>query len=301
MSSNKLPTTLDYDNGETHGLSKEAIRINASGINDYFTNTKQWYAEKLEGKEQGFQGNSFSVTGTITHFIAEQFVRFKTISKEDQQEISNYIKKHTDSNYSDYNADIDINYIMDNYRPMAETLINDYVMENMPSRVEDFVHMELADNLYVGGSIDAVLGGNITDCSNGKITVGSNPQPACIVDYKTTSMRPNSLRNKKINRKYKLQLLTYAWILTQQGQPVDRVRIVYVTQNDINRISEKTGKPMQSYPSEVVILTEGVTDEDLEMIESIIYMIRDGVIAWKDYPELRHVISQSYVDNTQNS
>ena len=301
MSSSKLPTVLDYDNGETHGLSDDAIRINASGINDYFTNTKQWYAEKLEGKEQGFQGNSASVTGTITHFIAEQFVKNGTVSKEDQVEIANYIKKHTDASYSDYNPDIDINYIMSNYKPMAETLINEYVIENMPSRVEDFVHMELADNLYVGGSIDAVLGGNITGCSNGKITVESSPQSACIVDYKTTSMRPNSLRNKKINRKYKLQLLTYAWILTQQGQPVDRIRIVYVTQNDINRVSEKTGKPMQSYPSEVVILTEGVTDEDLEMIESIIYMIRDGVIAWKDYPELRHVISQSYVDNTQNS
>ena len=286
-----LPTKLDYDNGETHGIPDDAIRINASGISRFFSHTTQWYREKMLG-ESGFTGNSASVNGTLVHYIAEQFARNNTITQDDKDEIAKYILKHTNSEYKDYNPDIDINYIEDNYKIMAETLVNDYLLENPPSRVEDFVAMEILPNIYVGGSIDNLTGGSITSCEDGKITVEANPQAAMICDYKTTSMRPGNLKGKSISWSHKLQLLTYAWILTQQGQPVDRIRIIYITSNDVNRISEKTGKPLQAYPSTIVTLTEQITESDLEMVGDIIHLIAESVQLWKTKPELHHILAQ---------
>ena len=57
-------------------------------------------------------------------------------------------------------------------------------------------------------------------------------------------------------------------------------------------ISEKTGKPLKSYPSDVTVLTEPITPEDLEMIGNIHQTIANSVEWFRDTPALRHVISQ---------
>lgn len=293
MELKELPTLLDYDNGETHGIPEGAVRINASGIATFFSSTSKWFRERLLG-ETGFTGNTASVQGTLVHYILERFAKNQSISEDDKQEIANYLMKHTTPGYKDYNPEIDINYIENNYKAMAETAVNDYLQANMPQCVEPFVVEEVAPGIFCGGSIDNITGGAIISSHNGKIELDSSKpvSSAMVVDYKTTSHRATSLKDKPIKWNYKLQLLVYAWILIKQGQPVDRIRIVYITTNDINRISEKTGKRMQDYPSTVVTQTEQITEEDLSMIEDMIYLIAESVDTWNKQPHLRHILAQ---------
>ena len=89
---------------------------------------------------------------------------------------------------------------------------------------------------------------------------------------------------------YKYQLLTYVWILKALGYNVTRIRLVYVNRAIDGGISEKTGKPLKSYPPEVTILTEEVNSEDMVFIEDQLELCSDSVKASKKHPELCHVI-----------
>ena len=112
-----------------------------------------------------------------------------------------------------------------------------------------------------------------------------------IYDFKTTSAKspPTS-----IPRAYWFQLMTYAYLYKQAGKPANYIEIVYVTRNETNRVSEVTGKPMKDYPSTVFRLREQVTADNLLLIENVIKLITDSVIAWKAQPELRYLLAQDY-------
>lgn len=268
----KLPCKLDYYNGENE-VPNDAFRISASGISRFFTSTNKWWRENLLD-EEGFTGSTASVLGTCVHYLCEQYGKNKKITAEDEKEIDNYILKHTDPEYADYNPEIDADLIYSQYKVMAEAAINDYVSLNVPSEIEPFVSEEVLPNIFVGGSIDNITG-------------------SIVVDYKTTSTKATSLP-KTIPYAYRCQLLTYAWVLKQQGKQVDRIRVVYITRNDTDRISEKTGKPLTQYPSKAVTLTESITEEDFDTIEGMIQVIAHSVKTWQDQPELRHLLAQDW-------
>ena len=288
----QIITKLDYNNG-TNVVPEGEFRISASGISKFFTATNAWYRENLLG-ESGFTGNSASVTGTIVHYILEQYAAKQHLSDEDKEQMELYITKHCDPSSADFEAEIDESYIRDQYKVMAETGVNSYLQENMPTHVEPFIANEVLPGIHVGGSIDNLTlenpkyssddhsFDNLVSCGGG-----------IICDYKTTGTRPTSLP-KNIQYSHKMQLLTYAWVLKQMGITIDRVRIIYITKNDTGRVSEKTGKPLTQYPSQVVTLTEQITDEDFDMVEGVIKLIAHSVDHWNKSPEFRHLLAQDW-------
>lgn len=261
---------LAYNNG-VGILNPGDFRISASGIARFYTAPTAWFRENLLG-ESGFISSTASVLGTCVHYVAEIFAKTGTFTEANKQEIEDYIVAHTTPTYTDYNPEVDGDIIRHQYKVMAQNLVTEYLAYNKPITVEPFVTEEILPGIFVGGSID-------------------NVSPGMIVDYKTSSMTklPDTIKFE-----YKLQLLTYAWIMRKRGTPIDRVRIVYITREVIGEISPKTGKQFKSYPSEVKVLTENVTEQDFEYIEGIIKLIAESVDRWKKVPEDRYLLAKDY-------
>lgn len=112
-----------------------------------------------------------------------------------------------------------------------------------------------------------------------------------ITDYKTTSL---TSPKDSIPYNYKLQLLCYAYIYRSLGFTVDRIQIVWITQPDINRVSEKTGKPLKDYPCQVIPVTYVLQEGDWNLIDSILNLVAESVEADKTTPALRHIIWKDY-------
>jgi len=241
-----------------------AFRISASQLSKFFDSTSQWYREHLLG-EAGFEGSVNSHLGTVVHAAAAMYIDSKSISKS---EIATYISS-LDSLTSEERQ-----FIADQHKPMIEALVNQYLSTAHITESESFLFQEILPGIGVGGSCDAY-----------------DQHSASIIDFKTTSSKTPPT---KFPRAYWFQLMTYAWLYKQQGKPVDYLKLIYVTTNEVGRISEKTGKPLQDYPSTVTILTEQVTAESLELIEGCIRLIADSVAYWQSHPEHRYLLAQDY-------
>ena len=158
---------------------------------------------------------------------------------------------------------------------MSERLVNDYILPNMPTRVEQFISVELLPGIYPSGSCDALHSND------------------CIVDYKTYN---SSTEPKTISQAYKYQLLIYAYIYRKMGLPIDRIRLVYVNRSiDTRRISEKTGKEIGKIQlPRVTVLTESITDEDIEFIESVLLLCAETYMKYKESPDLAYLLFRDY-------
>ena len=186
---------------------------------------------------------------------------------------------------------------------MSERLVNDYVLPNKSRYVftEPFVSVRENDSIYTGGSIDAVLSINGLSAEqkqafNERLDSDGNLLPATpelsilplrVIDYKTYNSKT---KPKSIPQYYKYQIHTYAYVLTKLSYLVEEVELVYVSRHIDGGISEKTGKPLKSYPSEVTVLTEQVTQEDLDFISNIISMNVDKYLYYTQHPELAYIL-----------
>jgi hypothetical protein len=256
-----VTTKLDY--ASTLIPEDGVFKISPSAFAKFIERPHVWYREEILGEDK-FEYNTASVLGTIVHYCAEKVAKEEEV---DTDEIDRYISKWTP------NDEYDPNEIRAQYIPMAERLVNDYVLER-----PDFLEIETShcalvkDNFYAAGTLD-VLEGVKNDCM--------------ISDYKSYSSKT---KPRTIPQHYKYQLLVYAWILTQNGYNVNRVRLVYINRHIEGEISEKTGKQMKSYPPEVTVLTEAVEQSDLDFIEGLLKLCVDSCLAGEKYPELAHVI-----------
>lgn len=113
----------------------------------------------------------------------------------------------------------------------------------------------------------------------------------CLVDFKSTS---NLTAPTDIPIYYLYQLLTYAYIYNKIGIPINRIRIVWVTNHIVGRISDKTGKPMKDYPATVSTSTQTITNEDMDFIESILKLIAEKVAYYKANPETAYLLFNDY-------
>jgi len=253
---------LDYYNGENI-VGEGNFRISASGISRFFTNTSTWFAENLTNTQESFKGNTASTLGVIVHGILEGYVTKNPLPVE---EIDDYLVKQ-----ATIVDDLDINYINHQY-PIMATVAMQYLANNLDGSevAEEFLVRELRNGIYVGGSCDLYTDNKV-------------------IDYKTTSAKSPP---KSIAYAHKLQLLTYATLLKAKGINIQYMEIVYITTDITGEISEKTGKQLKSYPSNVVVLTEPILKEDLEMITNIHELIGESVALFRDAPELRHILSQ---------
>jgi hypothetical protein len=249
---------------KVEGMPENAFRISASQLSRFFDETSKWYHEMLLG-EEGFAGSTASELGNVVHAAAAMYAETKDV---DREALSRYILSLAGK------QDVETDVIREQYTPMIEALINQYLSRNVPTHCEEFIWNEVLPGIVVGGSCDAY------DATTGTI-----------IDYKTTSSKTPP---KSFYRPYWFQLMTYAWVYKQMGRPVNKLKLVYVTRNETGRISEVTGKPMKDYPSSVYTLEHKVTSEDLDIINGCIQVIAHSVQAWNEQPELRHLLAQDW-------
>lgn len=276
-----MATRLDYNNGV--GIIPEGtMRINASAIRSFFTYTAGWFEERLYGVKQ-FTGSTASVLGTCVHFYAEDYFTEhpdSPLHSVDLSEIARYIASQERELGSDpEQGGIDVGYIHSQYDIMGQALIEHMSTSVLNSiyKTEEFISQEVRPNIHVGGSVDCLL----------KLYDGTFE----VVDYKTTSALTLP---SKISPDYKKQLHTYAMIYRDMGYDITSIKIVYVTTNTVGRISEKTGRALKDYPTQVVELREPFTDIEYESIKNEVELIAETVAVFIEQPNLRHILAQNY-------
>lgn len=244
-----------------YGLPKDILRISPSSIYEFTSKKWDWYRSQVL-KEDIFTGNTASILGTCIHRVAERYIKHQTI---DLDELMNYVNSQTD-------PEIDKEYILKQLEPMATALLNFFNTYGLPTKSEEIVKYKLSDKVYLAGTYDALVGD-------------------ILIDFKTTS-RLNAPTEIPIN--YKWQLLAYAYALRMNGVNVNKVRIVWITTNETNRISEKTGKPMKDYPSTVSMVTDMITDDDIRFIDEYLKLITETYEASLKYPKLTYLLYSDY-------
>lgn len=88
--------------------------------------------------------------------------------------------------------------------------------------------------------------------------------------------------------------MTYKEKLLLEYPVVDRIEIKWITHNHVNRISEKTGKPMKDYPTQVVSVIQAITEEDYAFIESILKLVAESVKYVKENPKTAYIVFKDY-------
>lgn len=259
-----MSNPLEYDHKKEYLPDDCKLNISPSKFADFIMRKHQWYREVVL-KENGFMGSTASVLGTVVHYIAECVA---TDAEVDIKCIEEYVESNKD--VEDFCADT----VLNNYEAMATELVNGYVLSNMDNYLEvESTHMvDLGNGVYVSGKLD-VLEGEKSDC--------------CIVDYKTYNSKTTP---KTIPMHYKYQLLVYAFLLSQNGYNPSRIKLVYINRNIDGGISEKTQKPLKSYPPKVTELVEEITAEDIEFITGLLGLCKYSLDASEKHPELCHVI-----------
>lgn len=240
------------------------LKISPSSFGSFITTPWNWYRQQILGLDK-FEYNTMSVTGTIVHYCAEMVAKDQEVNED---YIEEYISSHEENeNYCQQT-------VRDNWYEMAAVLINSYVILEKCNYLatEKEVFSEVSKGIYAAGTLDAIQGSK-SDCM--------------LVDYKTYSSKT---KPKTIPYNYKYQLMVYAWILRKLGYEVTRVRLVYVNRRIDGGLSEKTGKPLKSYPPEVTVLTEVITEEDFDFIESMLELCGDSIKVAEEHTELTHLI-----------
>ena len=247
-------------------IPDDAFRISPSQLSKFLDSTTSWYREQLLG-ETGFEGSTASELGNVIHASAHMYHETKTVDKKALLDYINSIK----------NPEVDKTTILNQMKPMAETLINDFVAVTPATHAEEFVSTQILPGVYAAGSIDRY-----------------NQNTGDIYDYKTMGSLDTARVPTKFPRAYYFQQLAYAYILRDNGRPANTCSLVYISRNNTNRISEKTGKLLKDYPSTLNIVKHIITDEDMEIIGNVLKLVAHSVKLWKENPEVRYALAQDY-------
>ena len=257
---------FSYYNG-SDVIPASTFRISPSQLSRFLDSTSQWYREFLLGESPAFEGSTASELGTCVHAAAAMYFDNKQV---DRNAIHTYISSIS-------NPEVDTSVIRSQVGPMVNALLDQFLKSTKATHSEWFVSTEILPGIIAAGSIDLY-----------------DEKRATIYDYKTMGSLDSARVPTSFPRAYWFQQLTYAYILRKNGFKVDYVKLVYISRDNTGRISEKTGKPLQDYPSTVNILTEPVTDENMAIIEGLLKLIADSVNIWNTQPELRYILAQDY-------
>lgn len=246
---------------ENYNLPEGSFRISPSMISKFTDKKWEWYRSEVLGEET-FKGNTSTFLGTCVHRVLEYFLKGKEV---DYEEIESYID-------SIMNLDVDKEFIRNQYRVMSQAVIKHLITTTVPEISEETVSVNVKDSVYLAGTFDALY-------------------KDVLIDFKTTSSKSPKL---EIPYYYKWQLLAYAYALRKNNIEVNYIKLIYVTTNEVNRISEKTGKPLKDYPSEVVEVTEPITEDDMKFIEDYIKLIAETYLKGEELPELIYLLYSDY-------
>ena len=104
------------------------------------------------------------------------------------------------------------------------------------------------------------------------------PLDGVVVDFKTVSTKPNE---SVIPFGYKIQLLSYAYALRQQGYEINRIRLVYGV------------KPTKTIPARCIVVTEEIDYLADKLIDDTLKLIGESVLTVKNNPQLAYLIFKS--------
>lgn len=255
---------LVYNTNTDHLPEGFKLKISPSQFSTFVDKPHKWYRETVLG-EEGFTYSTSSVLGTVIHYLAECVANQTEVSKDHIAEYINSFEENEDYSRSE---------VFSNFESMASVLINEYVLSNMQNYLfaEKTIFAEVAEGFYASGTLD-FLQGTKDDCIIG--------------DYKSYHSKT---KPKTIPYYYKYQLLVYAYMAIKNGYNPTRIRLVYISRNIDGGISEKTGKPLKSYPPELTVLTEVIDQDDIDFISSLLDLCVEKYIATEKHPELTHLL-----------
>lgn len=223
------------------------FKISPSQIAKFFNYPPIWYKEQILKETEDIHNTSM-VIGTVCHYIFEKVALGE---HPDVEYINNEIDKLEGEN-------LDHEKVKDIYPSVAEKVVNEYLLKNMPTKVEHQCYAKVLDGVYVGGTID-----NITN--------------SIVTDYKIVAAKPPA----QIPFNYRIQLLSYAYILNRQNIFVDRIRIVYGV------------KPTKTLFPRTYVVTEMITFQDWQLINDTLKLIAETIYALDKYPEITHLLFKS--------
>ena len=231
--------------------SDGVFKISPSKVANFFDYPPVWYKEQVLG-EKTFEGNTATVLGTVCHYIFEKVSKGEDICRD---VIDAMIDRAV------FPDDVDKEAVKASYPEIATAVVNEYLLDNIPSHTEKAVSAHVKNGVYVAGTQDAV-----------------DMQRRVIVDYKIVGSKPNT---DSIPFKYKIQLLCYVYANYVNNVHIDRIRIVYGV------------KPTKTLPARVFVVTEQVSQDDIKLISDTLQLIADTVIKAKEQPELIYLLFKS--------
>lgn len=281
----EIKTPLDYVPGRSI-IPTDAFGISPSKLSKFITQPWNWYRTEVLG-EVLFQYSTSTVLGTIIHYFAECYTKgipvatcmdnitqylYKLSLNQTEPTYLAYLQLETEERLEflvdlSYPDEIDISYILANFRPMGRVLVSHLRLNGKPTKSEELISAEIMNNIWICGSYDAVQGDRL-------------------IDYKTTSSltAPTS-----ISFDYKLQLLAYAYALRQNNIHISTITIKFITHHQVDRLGAN-GKPLKDYPSTVTSVSESITEKDYEYIEGILRLVAETINLDKQHPEYRHIL-----------
>lgn len=230
-------------------------KISPSQIGRFFEYPKQWYLENIKKEEPEFQGNTASFIGTICHYIYSSYVKGINPTREEINiELQDYLKEYP-------NKEVNFTEVTNVYPQVASAVMNNYVIKHNVDdiSVETPISYKVKDGIYVAGTYDRL-------------------EDDILCDYKHVSSKPNEY---VLPFGYRIQLLTYAYILRKMGKEVNKIRIIYGV------------KPTKTLNARCFTTTENVTDENLKLAEDTLNLIADSIITCEEHPELTYLIFKS--------
>ena len=260
-----MPNIAAYHDGMPEIIADsgnpDIFKISPSSVADFFTETSRYYHEQVLGEDKAFNGSTSTYLGSIVHHCAEVAADPNGDRDNFENDVDEFLATITD-------PEVDKDTIRALWYPMATSLIDHAIDDDTREIVgtENFMFKKLNDDVYVGGTYDALI----------KDTTPFAPADGlCVVDYKTASTKPQG-----INWKYRLQAYTYAWMLTEAGHNITAIELCFVC------------RPTKTLGVRYFPFTEKYTPQNHEYIGKQLAFIAESVSAFKNKPELRHLLSQ---------
>ena len=242
-------------------LPEGAFKISPSMVYKFFCDPSSWYKSEVL-KESTFNGNTATILGTICHYIYEQETNGNKVTREF---ITDQMKQYFTQN-PDLVMDVDIPDVQETYPKVAAAVMNQYVLlknnEVLVNHGEIDTEKSISycldkdSGIYVAGTADRIENKHI------------------LVDYKHVGKKPAD----EIPYNYKVQLMTYAYMLNKIGYNIDTIRLVYGV------------KPTKTLDARCFVVSENITSDDFDNIENILYLIVDTIKIMREHPEYTYIL-----------
>ena len=242
--------------------------ISPSMLSKFFDYPRVWYDEEYLGNPRNFKGNTSTFIGTICHYIYRCVTEGSPVSRESiNEDLISYIQNNP-------NPDVVTAEVLQDYPLVSKAVVNNYILPIGRSNVWDNIGTNIKCEFTVQGLVKAT--------SAGGYYVGGTCdrlENDIVCDYKTVAKLPNKMA---IPFGYKIQLLSYAYALTQEGYDINYIRIIYGV------------RPTKTLDARCVVVTEQITDEMWKLIDDTLLLVAETVDTVRQQPEMAYLLFKSY-------